>query len=217
MNPDGAPRRKRPSADELFELMSVLAHDLRTPLTPIKGYAEIIRTRPMLGSEKTANYATIVVEAAARLERSVDLLSGISALYRGRAAIRQETLRPVDVVAERLDVWRGRVPERSFTGQTAAAYGGVVADRVWLGKALDVLIDHAMRGQPAATTICLEAVTNDGADATCFTVSAVSDADDTVTAKSDRLGRAFVISVSDVCGYALIGESAIEVRAAPAP
>lgn len=217
MNPEGVERRKRPSSDDLFELMSVLAHDLRAPLTPMKGYGEILRTRANLGQEKTTAYATIVVEAAARMERSVDLLSGISALYGGRAEMRTERLRPVDLVTERLDLWRGRVPDRTFGGQTVAAYGAVVADRGWLGKALDVLIDQALRSAPAPASVVLEARTNPGGESTSFMVCISGDADCPEEIKSDRLARAFLISVSDVCGYPMGDDLVIEVPASPEP
>lgn len=215
----------RPSAAELLELMAVLAHDLRTPLTPIKGYAEIMRSRSNLGAEKTEQYAAIIVEAGARMERSVDLLSGLCALYGGRAEIRAEPIRAVDVVAERLDIWRGRVPARSFEGQCEAAYGAVIADRGWLGQALDVLIDRALRTWPAPAAITLGARTQPGGQTTRFTVGRIGAADasapsaavdasgasaavdasgqDQGAGPTDRLGRAFVVAVSQVCGYAL--------------
>lgn len=203
-----------PTAAELLELMSVLAHDLRTPLTPVKGYAEILRTRANLGPDKTAQYAAIIVEAAARMERSVNLLAGISALYGGRAEIRPETMRAVDVIAERLDIWRGREPARSFEGHTEAAYGGVVADRGWLGKALDVLIDQALRAWPAPAAITLGARTNPGGESTCFSVDAIGEGNSSA-APNDRIGRVFLAAVSDVCGYPLTREVELEVPAAP--
>lgn len=208
--------RERPTAHDLFELMSVLAHDLRTPLTPVKGYAEILRTKPALGPEKTAQYAAIIVEAAARMEHSVDLLSSISTLYGGRAEIRPETMRAVDVVAERLDIWRGRAPQRTFEGHTEAAYGVVVADRGWLGKALDVLVMQAIRVWPMAA-ITVGARTNPGGQSTRFTVGVIGAGVDGGSRTSDRLGGAFLTAVADVCGYELPGDWELDVQAARVP
>jgi signal transduction histidine kinase len=205
------PGRDRPTALDLFELMAVLAHDLRTPLTPVRGYAEILRTKQGIGPEKTAQYAAIIVDAAARMERSVDMLSGISTLYGGRAEIHPETLRAVDVVAERIDIWRGRLPERTFEGHTEAAYGDVIADRGWLGKALDVLIEHAVRSWPAPAVISIGARTNPGAQSTRFTAGAVSMPEVREGSSSDRLAQAFITAVSDVCGYPLRGDFEIDV------
>ncbi|MEP7055464.1 MAG: histidine kinase dimerization/phospho-acceptor domain-containing protein [Actinomycetota bacterium] len=214
MTSESGPGREGPTTADLLELMSVLAHDLRTPLTPVRGYAEILRTKPELGPIKSVQYATIIVEAAARIERSVDMLSGISTLYSGRAEVRSEALRPVDIVAERLDLWRGRHPERVFAADTEEAHGPVVADRGWLGRALDVLIEHAVRAWPSPAVISLSARTDAEAVATCFSADGVSSPDVTRASYSDRLGRAFVIAVSDVCGYPLNGDYAIDVPAA---
>ncbi|MDQ1708640.1 MAG: hypothetical protein QOG49_25 [Frankiaceae bacterium] len=231
-------RTGRPTADELIELMSVLAHDLRTPLTPVKGYAEILRSRRDLGAEKTMQYAGIVVEAATRMERSVDMLSGISALYAGRGQVRNEPVAAADIVAERLDVWRGRQPERAFAGDTEAAPGAVLVDRGWIGKALDVLIEAALRGSPAPAVISLRAITGrygaaeaahtrfvvgappggDGADGDGADSGAADSgaADRPAAAAPDRLSSAFVAAVCAVCGYRLIGDFELEVPVAAA-
>jgi K+-sensing histidine kinase KdpD len=203
----------RPTAAELFELMSVLAHDLRTPLTPVRGYAEILRTKPDLGPEKTSQYAAIIVEAASRIERSVEMYSGISALYGGRAEIRPETLRALDVVAERVDMWRGRLPERTFVAADEAGYAAVVADRGWLGKALDVLIDRAVRTWPAPAVISFGAHAARDRETTRFAARAV-DVPDVAEPPRDRLAHAFVVAVADVCGYAMHGAFAIDVPTA---
>jgi len=211
-------RRKRPTSDDLFELMSVLSHDLRTPLTPVKGYAEIMRTRAhALGPDKTVQYATIIVDAAARMERSIDLLSGISALYGGRADIQQVPVRPANLVAERLDIWRGREPQRVFQADAAAASGGVLADRGWLGKALDIFVDQALRTWPAPATIVLSAVSHPNGQTTSLRVGALGIANVAGAAATGRLGRAFVVAVADVCGYSLTGDLEIELPVTQEP
>lgn len=208
----------RPAAEDLFELLSALAHDLRTPLTPVKGYAEILRTRaPALGPEKIAEYAAIIVEASARMERSVDLLSGISALYAGRAEVRPVPLRPGDLVAERLDIWRGREPQRTFQADTAAASGVVLADRGWLGRALDVYADQAIRSWPQSATIVLTAKTHALGERTSFRISAADSEIATGALIKDRLGGAFLVAVADVCGYPLSGPLEIEALAVSGP
>ena len=207
--------RRVPTVADLYELMSVLAHDLRTPLTPVRGYAEILRTKPQLGHEKTAQYAAIIVDAAARIERSVDMYSGISALYGGRAEMRPETVRTIDLVDERLDIWRGRLPERTFVADEQSELAAVVVDRGWLGKALDVLIDRAVRRWPAPAVISFGAHTAPDAQAMRFTARAVGlPAVDDEPLSHDRLSQAFIAAVSDVCGYSLHESFAIDVPAA---
>lgn len=204
-----------PTAAELLELMSVLAHDLRAPLTPIRGYAEIVRTRPELGQDKTQEYAGIVVEAAARMEHSVDMLSGISALYGGRGQVREEPYATADIVAERLDIWRGRLPDRTFAGHTGAAPAGVLIDRGWLGKALDVLIEQATKAWPAPAVISVRAATGASGDSVHLVIGPLAEeaTEQGPPLRADRLGRAFVEAVCSACGYEFVGDFEVSVPA----
>ena len=54
------------------EILSALAHDLRTPISVIVGYAELIEKRST--EAKTREAAGIILEAADRLRSAVDAL-----------------------------------------------------------------------------------------------------------------------------------------------
>jgi signal transduction histidine kinase len=54
------------------EVLSALAHDLRTPISVIAGYAELIEKRSE--EAKTREAASIILEAAERLRSTVDSL-----------------------------------------------------------------------------------------------------------------------------------------------
>lgn len=54
------------------EILSALAHDLRTPISVIAGYAELIEKRST--EAKTREAAGLILEAAERLRSAVDAL-----------------------------------------------------------------------------------------------------------------------------------------------
>jgi signal transduction histidine kinase len=54
------------------EILSALAHDLRTPISVIVGYAELLERRSE--EAKTREIAGIILEAAERLRSAVDNL-----------------------------------------------------------------------------------------------------------------------------------------------
>jgi signal transduction histidine kinase len=54
------------------EILSALAHDLRTPITVIVGYAELIERRSE--EAKTREAAANILEASERLRSAVDRL-----------------------------------------------------------------------------------------------------------------------------------------------
>jgi PAS domain S-box-containing protein len=141
------------------EFLSNVSHELRTPLTPIRGYAELLRRQTDLSRKQAAGYVDTILDSATRMGRVVDLLVDVAAIEAGRV---HPDLRPVSVdryLSERLEVWRQRYPARADDLRRRVARGlpKVAADPVWVGKALDELVDNAMKYTPAGTSITVGA------------------------------------------------------------
>ncbi len=139
------------------EFLSNVSHELRAPLTPIQGYADLLRRRDDLGPEQTRAMADAISEGARRMARVVDLLVDVAALDAGRVAPAAEPLEPAAVLDARLDHWRSRVPARAgdLRRRVSARLPAVMADPLWLGRALDELIDNALRHTPTGTPVTL--------------------------------------------------------------
>ena len=67
--------------NELKENISCLSHDLRTPLTSIRGYLQLLSSAP---DEKRAEYISALSGKALRLERLIDDFYQISLLEAGQ-------------------------------------------------------------------------------------------------------------------------------------
>lgn len=63
----------RLSPDDREALWSALAHDLKTPLSVIVGYAELLRARDDEATRREA--AERILEAAEQLRREIDALA----------------------------------------------------------------------------------------------------------------------------------------------
>ena len=61
----------RKSEKRRQELVAFLAHDLKTPLTSVLGYLELLRDEPGLSEEQRAKYTGIAYDKAKRLEELV--------------------------------------------------------------------------------------------------------------------------------------------------
>src|SRR5262249_39836115 len=73
-----------------FDLVPLIAHDLRTPITAIKGLSQLALRRPDL-PDSTANYLSAVVEEANQIAALVDDLVLVRRLERGEVpAIRSK-------------------------------------------------------------------------------------------------------------------------------
>ena len=135
------------------EFLSNVSHELRTPLTPIRGYAEILVGKPGLGSEKVTLFASTILDEALKMNRVVDLLVDVASLEAGRVSV---TPRPVvvrDLLDARVAAWQTRAPGRSVTRRAAATLPPVLVDPSWTGKALDELLDNAVKYSTGPVTL----------------------------------------------------------------
>jgi signal transduction histidine kinase len=134
------------------EFLANVSHELRTPLTPIRGFADIL-TRKDVPREKSAEYLKKILESSLRLERIVDILVDFAAIEAGRMAIRSEAL-PVDIlVRERGRDWQEVEPDRRVRTRVARDVGRVQGDPTIVVRALDELIDNAMKFSDGPVTI----------------------------------------------------------------
>jgi two-component system, OmpR family, sensor histidine kinase VicK len=126
------------------EIIANVSHELRTPLTPIRGYLEMLRCRE-LPSEQVREFATHGADAAERLQRTVDALIDLADLEAGRTEFELVPTDVEDVVGPVLDRWREREPERRIDRCLARDLPPVTVDGPLLGRALDQLLDNALK------------------------------------------------------------------------
>ena len=135
------------------EFLSNVSHELRTPLTPIRGYAEILRRRPDLPPDKTAEYAGSILDSSLRMSRVVDLLVDVAALEAGRVQPQPADVTATSLVAATLDRWTTRLPTLALRRRVATGLPLVHVDVEWVAKALDELVDNAAKHATGPITV----------------------------------------------------------------
>jgi PAS domain S-box-containing protein len=138
------------------EFLSNISHELRTPMTPIKGYAEILG-RKDLPPGKTQQFAKGILDSTARLERIVQLLVDFSAMEAGRLSPKTT---PVDLGALVTDVagqWGSKSPRHQLVVDVKARLPKVLGDERLLRRSLEEILDNAVKFSPDGGTIKLEA------------------------------------------------------------
>ena len=95
--------RERKSEKTKHELITNIAHDLRTPLTSIIGYMELLHTRDDLTEEQRSQYTGIVLTKAKRLEHLIEDLFGLTKLNYGRITMSVERIDVVNLLAQLLE------------------------------------------------------------------------------------------------------------------
>ncbi len=136
------------------ELLSVVSHEVRTPLVGIRGFSEMIRD-DMLGPEKVAEYASIINREARRLGRLVDDLLDLEQLESGRAGLHPETVDLHAIIAEAVERAKPIADGHSFVIAVEPSVPVVRADPDKLMQILANLFDNAIKYSPNGGTITI--------------------------------------------------------------
>jgi Na+/proline symporter/signal transduction histidine kinase len=98
-------RQLRDANEKLMELsiqkdafLSQISHELRTPMTSIRAFSEILMTADNLTGDERRRYSAIIVEEAERLTRLLDALLDLSVLERGQVQLNLGTARLRDIL-----------------------------------------------------------------------------------------------------------------------
>ncbi|MTJ04177.1 MAG: sodium:solute symporter [Sediminimonas qiaohouensis] len=67
--------------------LSQISHELRTPMTSIRAFSEILRDAPDLSAQELSKYASIIHDEALRLTRLLDDLLDLSVLESGQVSL----------------------------------------------------------------------------------------------------------------------------------
>ena len=142
-------RREREVERMKDEFLSRIGHELRTPLTPIKAYADLLLRKQSVPPEQAGSWYSEIRRSSDQLQRIVEMLEFSASSGAGRMLMRFE---PVDVrglVRGLAASWSERVPPNVTIGRKVARdIPTVLADKRWLGKALDELIGNAVKFSP---------------------------------------------------------------------
>jgi signal transduction histidine kinase len=148
------------AAGERF--ISSLAHELRTPLAVVVGYAELLRHREDEAVRKEASER--ILEAADRLSHALDDLLVVYAIDSGYLVVDVQPLDLERAVRQALRLLGGKARGDSIALRAPDAWPRVYADEEHLGRVLTDLLRNAWRLTPVGSQAQAElAVTADGA------------------------------------------------------
>lgn len=133
-------------------LLSV-SHDLRTPLTSIRGYAEGIED----GTVEPRAGAAVLAREAARMERLVGDLLALARLRQGVLDVRREAVDLAAIAHEAQERLRPRASERGVLIEVDGDDAPALADHDRVLQILTNLLDNAVRMSPAGETVRVDA------------------------------------------------------------
>ena len=154
-------RQLRESERLRSELISVLSHEVRTPLACVLGYTSLLQTRPVDDGARQ-EYLSIIAEEARRLEGLVGELVDVRRIEQGRLDLEAEDFDLGLLVDEQVRSFRGRSERHTIEFERADGELAVRADRGRLTQVVANLLANAVKYSPEGGTVEVAATVRDG-------------------------------------------------------
>ena len=127
------------------EFLSRVGHELRHPLVPLMGYAEILSRRDV-PAEQAREMHKEMLEQSRKLLRIIEMLEFFAAAGAGRILLRQEEVDPRTVIDDVVHRWQQRLGSADIIRpRVRRSTPKVLADRRRLTSCLDELVDNAVK------------------------------------------------------------------------
>jgi signal transduction histidine kinase len=136
------------------EFLSIASHELRTPVTSIKGYTQLAKTLIRENDLRTSEeYLDIALDQIDRMSRLILELLDVSRIETGRLEIRREPIPWTTFVSDVVHRHHTAVSERRFQLNLPVGHKRVIGDRDRLEQVLGNLMENAVKYSPDGSEI----------------------------------------------------------------
>ncbi|MFN2235646.1 MAG: response regulator [Anaerolineales bacterium] len=137
-----------------LELLSMLAHDLRTPLATLKGHATaLLANYQNWGVEMGMEFLKTIDRSVDELIRQVDRNLALTRVETGRLGLRPETIDPMDLIHQAIERAAGILGERKVALDLPDNLPQIRVDPARTEEVLINLLDNAARYSSDDTAI----------------------------------------------------------------
>lgn len=139
--------KERESERTKNELITNVAHDLRTPLTSIIGYLELLSGPVNLPPEMQKKYLDITYTKAKRLQKLIEDLFGFTKLNYGKISMRVSKVDLIKLLSQLLEEFYPNFMEKglAYELQSNVPAKVITADGNLLARLFDNLINNAIK------------------------------------------------------------------------
>ncbi|KAA3652713.1 MAG: HAMP domain-containing protein [Calditrichaeota bacterium] len=136
------------------ELVSMVAHELRSPLTSISGFSELLMD-PTINREQSEEYAEIILKESNRLSELINKFLDISKIEAGKSQVNRAEFQIREVVDKVLDVNLHQAERKNIAISLKATPNmqKVFADRSMIEQVMLNLFSNAIKYSPENSAV----------------------------------------------------------------
>lgn len=145
------------------DLITNVAHDLRTPLTTIVGYLELIKNNDQLSKEEIQKYSTVAYDKSKRLQSMMDDLFEFTSLDQADVKVHMVTINLSELVLQIVDEFYPTFQEHHLTPVIKVSQPNlfIKGDGQLLARVFDNLLSNAVKYGEDGREIRIEVLTDD--------------------------------------------------------
>ena len=140
------------------EFISTAAHQLRTPLTSIQGFSEILMTRDNIKEEEKKEFISYINKQSVNLAKIINDLLDISRIESGIGfTLYKVPCNINEIIKERVKYFQAFYPKRQFDIILPKEPVEVKVDKDKIGQILENILSNAVKYSPEGGRVCLTA------------------------------------------------------------
>jgi len=137
------------------ELMALVAHELKNPLTGIKAYTELALNEPEIDKATREEYLKIVMGEVTRMSKLIDSFLSVSQVESGEIKLNLESFSMKDIVNQRVKAFEHVSPIHQIISEFEGENFIVRADRERTIQVIDNLLGNAIKYSPRGGEIII--------------------------------------------------------------
>lgn len=139
------------------EFVSIAGHELRTPLSVIRGYAELMLMKKMFDDNSRTEFASIINEKTHAMERLIDDLLDTNRIQSGRPLlIQKEQHNLIATIASTINDYRRGHSGRPFLIRLPEEPVSFAFDPLRITQILENLLSNAIKFSPEGSPVEIE-------------------------------------------------------------
>ena len=141
------------------EFIANVSHELKTPLTSIKGFVETLKMNDMDNRQDNMRFLSIIEDEANRLYRLINDILALSELEQKKAATKKDRINIENSIVEVLSILNGQGEEKNIMLSMDVQEGlkSIKGDSDRLKQMLINLVDNAIKYTPQNGKVKVEA------------------------------------------------------------